>query len=106
VSLDSKIYQYNPESNKVDLVIEGGKDYSCVEFQPEGLQLSNGSVNGELQVIDMVTQIAVHESSPHQERIGVIQWLNNSVFVTGSKDSLIVVHDLRQNMPSSCISEH
>ena len=87
LSLDQKIYQYSPESNKVDQIPASEKNYTCIEYNPDGLSLTTSTLTGEISLIDISTQKPIYTSNTHSERVGVIQWMNNSVFVSGGKDS-------------------
>ena len=75
-------------------------DFTSVEYSPEGNHLANGTNEGTVEITDIKTQHTVNFQSPHLDRVGVIQWFNNNVFVTGSKDFRVLIHDLRQQNPA------
>lgn len=73
---------------------------SCIRFLQRSCEcLMVGEVTGRVQVLDGVKNCRVRQMNIHYDRVGIIKSMegafNANAFLTGSKDKLIKINDLR-----------
>jgi len=84
------VYLWSLEKGQVSKTRIGEGLSSC-KWQTGGNKLGMGDLNGRVSVWDMETQQQVQDfyhSDAHQ-RVGVMEWRNQNLLTTGSKDNTI-----------------
>ena len=99
ISLNNSQYLYNPETNKTEFLFS---QYNNIEicssnFMNNGSCLAIGFSDGNCELFDIEKKIRIRKINGHKEnnRICSLAW-NNYILSTGSKDTLIINHDVRE----------
>ena len=100
ISLNNSQYLYNPELNKTEFLFS--TEYNNIEicssnFMNNGSCLAIGFSDGNCDLYDIEKKIRIRTINGHKEnnRICSLAW-NNYILSTGSKDTLIINHDVRE----------
>lgn len=96
VGLGQAVYIWNYESNKVRKLTEffGRNHVTSVAWEPRKNVLGVGSKEGAVSIWDAVTEKPLRKFYDHSERVGALS-LFGSLLITGSKDRLILLRDMR-----------
>ena len=96
VGLGQAVYIWNYESNKVRKLTEffGRNHVTSVAWEPKKNVLGVGSKEGAVSIWDTVAEKPLRKFYDHSERVGAIS-LFGSLLITGSKDRLILLRDMR-----------
>lgn len=93
IGLDNEAYLYTP-SDIVELcrVIDGSY-ISSIKFKD--LTVSIGFSDGKIRVYDLESQRMIRQIYEHSKRVSSLEYSENNIMYSGSKDKSILVNDLR-----------
>ena len=98
VALDQTLYLWNASSGTIDELLttptEGNK-ITSVQFMQDGSHIAVGTDDCDVQLWDVQKAKQVRSLKGHSARVGAMAW-NNWMLSTGSRDSHIFNHDVRQ----------
>lgn len=104
VGLSNSCYLWNFNNNQVEKVYEFGENTLltslCWNMRSDN-SLAIGSMDGKVEVFDVVKKVAVQSIFDHRERVGAISFHDN-MLLTGSRDRRVVMRDIRQKR-SPCL---
>ncbi|KAA8499603.1 Protein FIZZY-RELATED 2 [Porphyridium purpureum] len=104
VGLGTSVYLWSASSSQVSLLtdLEENGPVASVAWSGCGSQLAVGSARGTVQVWDVEKNSLLRTFAGHKARVGAVAWKANrdspsgpDVFVTGSRDKVIMVRDAR-----------
>lgn len=88
---------------------ENGNYIGSVSFSPNGSELAVGKYDGILDIYDVNSGRVVSSFPNHISRINAISWnnskINPNLIATGSKDSKVIIRDVRLKPNESSIYE-
>jgi cell division cycle protein 20 (cofactor of APC complex) len=99
IPLNNSQYLYNPETNKTEYLFSLDNnilEICSTNFMNNGYCLAIGLSNGNCLLYDIEKKIKIRQLNGHKEnnRICSLSW-NNYILTTGSKDTNIINHDVR-----------
>ena len=99
IPLNNSQYLYNPETNKTEFLFSLDNnilEICSTNFMNNGYCLAIGLSNGNCLLYDIEKKIKIRKLNGHKEnnRICSLSW-NNYILTTGSKDTNIINHDVR-----------
>lgn len=106
IALQKSVYLWNAETNSVDHLLElGGDDDVVTSVQWSGIRndiLAVGTNDNCVQIWDVSTSTQIRSIRNHSSRVSSLSWNNGpihggNVVSSGSRDSLILHHDLRSH---------
>lgn len=99
VSLGNSVYLLNTDSSKVSKLYEAFEceTISSIQWNETGDHLAIGNVLGQISIWDVNARKEVVSLDTHENRVCTLDW--RSTLISGSKDTTIVQHDLRQKIP-------
>jgi cell division cycle protein 20 (cofactor of APC complex) len=100
VALASSVYLWHPSDGNIDTLVTLDDDteayVTSVEFSPIDNILAVGTSTNCIQIYDVSTLTKIRELQGHTNRISSLSWSGSQTFSSGSRDSLIINHDLRE----------
>ena len=96
ISLNNIVYSFNLANNKTQKIKTSFENSpSSIKVNQSGNQVAIGDNRGHLNLIDIQKNCYLFKSKVHRGRLGVIDYLNPHVLITGGKDSCLNIIDLR-----------
>ena len=97
VALDSKTYLYNTSSGDIQQLMECDEEecVTSVAWADDGRHLTVGTSTSRVQHYDAETLQLLRQLPGHSSRVSSMSWSRSDILSTGSRDSLIINHDLR-----------
>jgi len=100
VALASSVYLWHPSDGNIDTLVTLDDDteayVTSVEFSPTDNILAVGTSTNVVQIYDASRLTKIRELQGHTNRISSLSWSGSQTFSSGSRDSLIINHDLRE----------
>lgn len=109
VSLMNSLYLWkNTKGNNqvVNLSEFESHVFCSIKFARNGQVISAGDDTGNLHIYDINTDKKVMNFKGHEGRISTMDWCNDYLLTTGSRDSTIKTFDLRANACVSVLEKH
>lgn len=96
VALGPAVYTWNFENNTINKVAHNAEDnfFSSVTFNSQSNQLATGSIDGTVQLYDIIVSKKIVHIQDHIERVAAISF-NQNLLLTGSRDNCIFLYDVR-----------
>ncbi|OMJ70770.1 hypothetical protein SteCoe_31191 [Stentor coeruleus] len=95
VALRNRLYLWNGNTNYVDILSEYRNDIiTSVSWMQGGRCLAIGDSAHNIKLIDVEKNSEIRTIQAHSDRVSSLAW-NGYVLSSGSRDSLIINHDLR-----------
>ncbi len=96
VCLGDSVYLWNASTGHTSLLTksENNENICSVNFMNNGSCLAVGLNNGYTELWDIERSTKIRNLNGHESRVSALAW-NNYILSTGSKDSLIMNHDVR-----------
>jgi hypothetical protein len=96
ISLNNTVYSFNLLNNKTQKIKTSFQNSpSSIKVNPSGNKVAIGDTRGNLNLIDIEKNCYLFKNKVHRGRLGVIDYLNPKVLITGGKDSFLNIIDLR-----------
>ena len=98
IALGPTVYLWNASSGSIDELMSMPSDeeyISSVSWIEQGNILALGTDSGATQLWDVESKRLLRTMGGHSARVGAMSW-NKHILSTGSRDSTIVNHDVRQ----------
>ena len=100
VALSSSVYLWHPYDGNIDTLVTLDDDteayITSVEFSPIDNILAVGTSTNVIQIYDVSRLTKIRELQGHTNRVSSLSWSGSQTFSSGSRDSLIINHDLRE----------
>lgn len=104
ISLNQNLYLWNSNNGSIHLLLsDPNNQITSVNFMKTGVCLAVGFSNSSLQLWDIENSRPLRHLSGHSSRVSSLSW-NNYVLSSGSKDTMILNHDVRSR--SNVISKY
>eukprot|EP01056_Protomagalhaensia_sp_Gyna25_P003420 Protomagalhaensia_sp_Gyna_25__3419@NODE_308_length_3960_cov_111_493497_g239_i0_p1_GENE_NODE_308_length_3960_cov_111_493497_g239_i0NODE_308_length_3960_cov_111_493497_g239_i0_p1_ORF_typecomplete_len451_score62_97ANAPC4_WD40/PF12894_7/5e12ANAPC4_WD40/PF12894_7/0_18ANAPC4_WD40/PF12894_7/6_6e08ANAPC4_WD40/PF12894_7/1_3e05WD40/PF00400_32/0_0062WD40/PF00400_32/1_6WD40/PF00400_32/0_033WD40/PF00400_32/0_023WD40/PF00400_32/2_9e09Ge1_WD40/PF16529_5/0_018Ge1_WD40/PF16529_5/2e02Ge1_WD40/PF16529_5/5_8e02Ge1_ len=88
-------------------------DYTSVKWSRNGTRLAAGCHHGLIEVWDVESERVIRILGGHTQRVGTLDWIPvngdgpNNLLTSGSRDKIILCHDLRaENSIASILDRH
>ena len=97
VALNNAVYLWNAATGGTELLMEcseGDNYVTSVKWAQDGNNIAIGTAHAEVQIWDAARQKQIRSLRSHAARVGALSW-NRATLSTGSRDSLIIHHDVR-----------
>ena len=102
ITLKGIVYSFCLANNKTQKIKTSFQNSpSCIATGPDGHTVAIGDIRGNLNLIDVNKNCYLFKSKVHSSRLGVAQFLNSNVLITGGKDSCLKVVDFREGKPEA-----
>nr|CAG8445498.1 15777_t:CDS:2 [Entrophospora candida] len=90
LGLENMIYLWNTATKCMTQLCALGSlsSITSLKWIPNGSQLAVGTVDGKVQIWDVVTSTKIRDFTGHSSRVGALAW-NNNVLSTGGADRII-----------------
>lgn len=96
VALGTSVYLWDACTGMIDLLYDTDVGYiASLSWMQNGSHLAVGMSNGDVQIWDAEQATQIRCMKGHLSRVGALAW-NNHVLSSGSRDSMIFHHDVRQ----------
>jgi cell division cycle protein 20 (cofactor of APC complex) len=99
VALKNSVYLWNADDSSITnlLTLENDDIVTSVQFSPTDNTIAVGTQSNTVQIWDSAKCVKLRDLRGHSARIGSLSWNNGNFLSSGSKDSLILNHDIRQH---------
>jgi len=109
VGLGNTVYLWNASTQEISTLVENESEENAVtslRWMRDGTHIAVGTTEKTVQIWDVERQRLIRTMEGHYARIGALSW-NNHVLSSGSRDSMIINHDVRVASHSiNCFSSH
>ncbi|CAD8180673.1 unnamed protein product [Paramecium octaurelia] len=107
ISVNEKnIFLWSDQIYQPLIVLSNSAQISCIEFSKQTNLILEGTQEGKILILELEQQIQQETKALHNGAITKLTNYDINTFISGSQDSVIMVHDLRQNMPIAQIKQH
>ncbi|KAJ3451621.1 cell division cycle 20 cdc20 fizzy -related [Anaeramoeba flamelloides] len=95
-------------TNEVSMELFEAKSQICsVCWNPVSPTVLVGLNSSQIQLWDNEKKVCIRKWNSHNQRVSVLSWGNGNFFTSGSRDSMIINHDLRaQNESQQVLKMH
>lgn len=69
--------------------------FFSIKFDSVGEKMACGNNDGHISIFDIETCRKLKIIKRHFERVGILDWVNDQVFASGSRDHSIKLFDIR-----------
>ncbi|CAD8199219.1 unnamed protein product [Paramecium pentaurelia] len=88
------------------MTLSNSAKVSCIEFSQQNNLILEGTQQGKILILNLEQQIQQETKSSHKDIITNLTNYDINTYLSGSQDSVIMIHDLRQNEPIAQIKQH
>lgn len=108
VALSNKMYLWNAVTSQVAILSEltSPHHYTSVQWSPSGSTLSLGTDDGFVETWDPTKMTKITRFDSHTLRVGNMQWINEHVVASSSRDRTIALYDTRANTVTMRLRNH
>ncbi|CAD8110166.1 unnamed protein product [Paramecium sonneborni] len=86
--------------------IKNDAQITYVEFSYQNNLILQGTKQGKILILSLEEQSQQEKQASHKGNITILTNFDANTFISGSQDSLIMIHDLRQSTPIAQIKQH
>ncbi|KAJ3425917.1 cell division cycle 20 cdc20 fizzy -related [Anaeramoeba flamelloides] len=95
VALNKSMYIWDV-TNETSMELFESKSQICsVSWNPHSPTLLVGLNSSQVQLWDYEKKVCLRKWNTHNHRVSVLSWCDGNFFTSGSRDSMIINHDLR-----------
>lgn len=93
IGIDHQVYLYTPEETVELCRVIDGSYVSGIKFK--GGAMGIGYSDGRVRIYDVETRNMIRQINENKRRVSALEYSDNNILFTGSKDKSILVNDLR-----------
>ncbi|CAD8098474.1 unnamed protein product [Paramecium primaurelia] len=107
ISVNEKnIFLWSEQVYQPLMTLSNSAKVSCIQFSQQNNLILEGTQQGKILILNLEQQIQQEIKSSHKDVITNLTNYDINTYLSGSQDSVIMIHDLRQNGPIAQIKQH